>query len=249
MLDPDLFVPLPEQGRRVITHRSVRLGDVTPSGRVRLDAIARYLQDAANDDSTDADLPGRMAWVVRRTEMEIRTVPSFREDLELVTWCSGVGGRWAERRTTITGSEGGLVEASSIWVHIDADTGRPKSLQKEFFEAYGDAAQGRKVKARLVHPDLDLDDERELVSSPWPVRSVDLDLFGHVNNAISWALLEHAIHLQGGLETPSRAAIEHRDALTLADTPTLHIETGNPTTNLWLTTNQKTVTTGKYEVL
>lgn len=244
MSEPVPFVDLPDHGRRLTTHRSVRLGDVTPSGRARLDALARYLQDAANDDSTDADLPARMAWVVRRTEIEVGQPPTFREDLDLVTWCSGTGGRWAERRTSITGSDGARVEAAAIWVHIDVDTGRPKSLSPEFFDIYGKAAEGRKVKARLTHDDLP-DDQRGLTSVPWTVRSVDIDLFGHVNNAVSWALLEHAAQQNGGLPTPSRCAIEHRDALTLDDTPTLHTATTDQATNLWLTSKTgKILTTG-----
>ncbi|MFM2113860.1 MAG: hypothetical protein RL643_818, partial [Actinomycetota bacterium] len=31
----------------------MRLGDVTPKGRLRLDATARYLQDIATDDALD----------------------------------------------------------------------------------------------------------------------------------------------------------------------------------------------------
>ena len=44
---------LPESGRRFSVVRKVRLGDVTPKGRLRLDAVARYLQDIATDDSLD----------------------------------------------------------------------------------------------------------------------------------------------------------------------------------------------------
>ncbi|MFM2076244.1 MAG: hypothetical protein RJA49_134, partial [Actinomycetota bacterium] len=43
----------------------VRLGDSSPGGRARLDAIARLLQDVADDDARDAGF-GDFAWVVRR---------------------------------------------------------------------------------------------------------------------------------------------------------------------------------------
>ena len=46
----------------------MRLGDVDPSGRLRLDAIARYLQDVASDDAADAGLD--TGWVARRTLIE-----------------------------------------------------------------------------------------------------------------------------------------------------------------------------------
>jgi hypothetical protein len=51
-------VTLPPEGR-VFTHRDrVTLADVSPTGRARLDALARWLQDAAYDDAPDSGLDG-----------------------------------------------------------------------------------------------------------------------------------------------------------------------------------------------
>ena len=47
-------MPLPSAGRTFTGERIVRLGDVSPAGRLRLDAVARYLQDIATDDAVDA---------------------------------------------------------------------------------------------------------------------------------------------------------------------------------------------------
>jgi len=44
-------------GRHYATEAVVRLGDVLPSGEARLDAVARYLQDAASDDAVTAACP------------------------------------------------------------------------------------------------------------------------------------------------------------------------------------------------
>src|SRR5215217_7895312 len=60
---PMTLVPVPERGRTFTASRLTRLGDVSPGGRLRFDAIARYLQDVANDDAVDAALEGAMAWV------------------------------------------------------------------------------------------------------------------------------------------------------------------------------------------
>ncbi len=48
------MIPRPTIGRTFTGTARVRLGDVTPKGRMRLDAVARYLQDVANDDAVDA---------------------------------------------------------------------------------------------------------------------------------------------------------------------------------------------------
>ena len=80
----------------------VRLGDSSPGGRARLDAIARHLQDISDDDARAAGF-GDFTWVVRRTAIAVHAFPSYVEPLQLRTWCSGFGAAWAERRITMTG--------------------------------------------------------------------------------------------------------------------------------------------------
>ena len=90
----------PASGRMFAASRRVRLGDCSPGGRLRLDATARYLHDVSDDDTRDAGL-GQMTWVVRRTVIDVHRFPTYLEPLDLVTWCSGIGSRWAERRVDI----------------------------------------------------------------------------------------------------------------------------------------------------
>ena len=84
----------PSDGRLVERSRRVRLGDVSTNGQLRLDALARYLQDVAADDVNDAGLAG--AWVLRRLLVEIKARPEFAVDVDLATFCSGSGPRWAD---------------------------------------------------------------------------------------------------------------------------------------------------------
>src|SRR6476661_3991104 len=108
----------PDSGR--IYHHAARvgLGDVTPAGRVRLDAIARVLQDAAWADVVDSGLEDDGIWIVRRTELRVQRAPRFDEALDAATFCSGTGRLWAERRTIIDGGAGGRIEAVALWVHL-----------------------------------------------------------------------------------------------------------------------------------
>jgi acyl-ACP thioesterase len=195
----------PEAGRTFSSSRSVRLADVTPKGRTRLDAIARYLQDIGNDDAVDAIGEDASAWVVRRTTLVIERFPVFREDVTITTWASGVGSRWAERRTSIVGADGGSVEAAALWVHLDLETGRPKRLPSTFEGVYGEAAGGREISARLRHeappPALD--------RVEWPARFSDFDVLGHVNNAVYWAIVEE--HL--ALAAPLTVELEYRGGI------------------------------------
>src|SRR5579875_696279 len=109
------LVPAPEpSGRSYRGQRRVRLADVRPSGKARLDAVARWLQDVATDDVREAGARDAYAWVVRRTVLQVVARPRYEEPVELVTWCSGAGAAWAERRTTVTGEAGVLVEGVSV---------------------------------------------------------------------------------------------------------------------------------------
>jgi len=190
------LVEPPSSGRLFSSSRKVRLGDVTPKGRLRLDSLSRYLQDVANDDSRDADIPDAMWWILRRTRIVVSEPCAFDETVELTTWCSGTGSRWAERRTTAVGSNGGRIDAVAIWVAINSETGAPRRVDDGFDALYGEAAGGRRVRARSLHGDPD----GEEVSTPWPIRYTDLDLIGHVNNAIYWCAVEESMasHRTGG---------------------------------------------------
>jgi acyl-ACP thioesterase len=188
--------------RRFTAERRVRLSDVTPKGRLRLDAVARYLQDVANDDAVDGIGDDAAAWVVRRTTLAVERFPVLREELTLATWASGVGSRWAERSTSITGAEGGEILATALWVHVDLRSGRPKVLPPDFERVYGESAGGRAVSARLQHgPPPD-----GAEAAPWPVRFADFDVLGHVNNAVYWAIVEE--HLD--LHAPVTVEVEYR---------------------------------------
>jgi acyl-ACP thioesterase len=193
-----------EVGRHFSTSRRVRLGDADENRHARLDAIVRYLQDVATDDSRDAGFDPVAPWVVRRTSIEVVEPPVLDERITLTTSCGGLGSRWAERVTTIRGESGGHVDTSALWVYVDPDTGQPARLSERFLATYEEAAAGRKANARLGHgaPATDA------TSRPWPLRAADLDLFGHVNNAAVWEAVEDEVRRFEA--RVARAEVEHR---------------------------------------
>lgn len=202
--------------------RRVRLGDVDPSGRLRFDALTRYTQDVSNDDTTDAGLADDLAFVVRRTTVDTHHAGTFGEDLSIATFCGRLGKRWAERRLVVSGSAGAAYDVATLWVHIDVDSGRPRPLTDDFLGHYGEAAQGRTVTARhsLRGPDQIGGDVSRM---PWPLRSVDFDTFGHMNNAAYWAVIEEHLSHQRSVR-PTRTTIEYgagiapQDVVTIAST-------------------------------
>ena len=181
---------------------------------MRLDAIARYLQDVASDDAIDAGLSNALGWVVRRTMIRIDRPLTVGEPLSLVTFCTGTGRSWAERRTTIADQHGAAVEAVSVWVHVDPDSGRPARLGHDFAGIYGAAAAGRTVSSRLPLASVTSNATETML---WTFRRTDLDPFGHVNNAAHWAVLEQLLQS----EAASRVGVGEIDfvAPAEADTP------------------------------
>jgi acyl-ACP thioesterase len=195
----------PEHGRKFSATRRVRLGDVTPKGRMRLDAAARYLQDIAADDGHDAIGPAADPWVVRRTRFEVEQFPVLREEVEVTTWASAAGGRWAERRTSIVGERGGRIEGAALWVYVDLDTGRPKRLSDDFWQHYGESIGDETLSARLHHPNSP--DGATVIA--WTPRFADFDVLGHVNNAVYWAIVEEHVDVKA----PVSLEVEFRGGL------------------------------------
>jgi hypothetical protein len=134
-------------------------------GRVRLDAVARFLQDAAIDDvqETGWGAPEHL-WVVRRIRVDV-LAPLLRDrELEITTWCSGVAAIAAGRRWSVAGDESGRIEVDSVWIHLGPDQ-RPGRIGD--FGPYAGSAAGRTVSTKLLLPAPPEDATR----TPWALLS------------------------------------------------------------------------------
>ena len=210
------MVGRPPEGRTFSGSRRVRLGDCSPGGRLRLDAIARYLQDLSDDDTRDAGL-AQMTWVVRRTVVDVHEFPTYLEPLDMVTWCSGIGSRWAERRVDIrsagggagSGSGSGSISSATLWVHLDPDSLRATPPTDVFTQTFEASTGGRSISSRLTlaapPPGLQL--------TPWSLRFTDFDVMDHVNNAIALVLVEDVLARRRDLRAPLRVEVEYRSPI------------------------------------
>lgn len=199
------LVQPPDHGRVFTEPARPGLADCAPTGRVRLDSLARFTQDIAFADAVDAGLSETAQWVVRRTRMRVERFPRFGQPLDLATFCSGLGRMWAERRTSIASTDGGRAEVVSLWVHLDPLTGRPTPLRDDELAMWGETAGGRKVNARLRHPGPDTAHD----TFPWRFRGTECDLAGHINNAAYFLPLEEEL-IQGDDPSSLDVEIEYR---------------------------------------
>jgi acyl-ACP thioesterase len=202
----ELVAP-PACGRMFAEHARPGLADCAPSGRVRLDALARFTQDIAFADAVQAGHSETARWVVRRTRMRVERFPRFGQPLALTTFCSGLGRMWAERRTSIVaeGEGGGRVEVVSLWVHLDPLSGRPTPLTEGEVAVWGESTSERRVTARLHHPGPEGAHE----GFPWHFRAAECDMAGHINNAAYFQPLEEEL-LRGEDPVSIDVEIEYR---------------------------------------
>lgn len=262
MADDDIeMVPLPEKGRIYRARRRVRLGDAARSQRLRLDACARYLQDVGNDDTEESGLdaatgPSGGVWVVRRSVVDVVRPPRWGEWLDMATWCSGLGGRWAGRRMAMVGERGGRVEIDTLWVHLRPDTLAPARLPEAFLDIYAEAAAGRKVTARhvLAPPPADA---AGLERVPWTLRVVDYDVMNHVNNAAYWSAVEEVLALGAATgvdlrprdDRPVRAIMEYGPGIAVGAPVELLVAHHTDRVDLWFTVDGATQATARVAAL
>jgi acyl-ACP thioesterase len=193
----DELVPVPVEGRVFGLDFRAGLGDCAPSGRIRLDALARWLQDVAYGDVDDAGLADAAVWVLRRTRIHVHRWPRFGERMRVRTFCSGIGRMWAERRTTVapvdvvpeTDGSAGYIETVALWVHLDPVTRMPSVLTEREIEIYGGTGAQRRVRSRLRHPKPD----QVQRTDAWLFRQADMDIADHINNAAYWTPVEEEL--------------------------------------------------------
>jgi len=181
-------------------------------GRVRLDAVARFLQDVAIDDvqETGWGMPLHL-WFVRCIRVDVLAPLLDDRQLELTTWCSGMAAIAAGRRWSVKGDRGGRIEVDSVWIHLGPDQ-RPARL--EDFGVYEEATAGRRVSTKLELPDPPADASR----SPFALRSTDVDLHGHVNNAVYWQAVEECLARSTlDVRQPLVARLDYRHPIDLGD--------------------------------
>lgn len=120
---------------------TIRASETGPTGKVRVDSIANYLQEIAgnhasvlNFDVTDLQ-KNEMTWVLHQLHLKMERMPDWRETVQIETWPSS-GDRLRTYRdyriTDFDNSEIGV--ALSYWVIMNMKTRRPIRIPKEIID-------------------------------------------------------------------------------------------------------------------
>ena len=181
--------------RQFQLNRRVALADTDPSGRLRLDACARYLQDVAAFDAIDADISQIGNWVLRENNISIASFPTYGQAVNSKTYLTGSGRAWVERTSVISDVSSGatLISAQAIWVLTNLTTGAPASVPERLYEIYGPLALKRRISIRNTRPQKAPDHATKI---NWQIRYSDQDILSHLNNATYLEVVEEVAYRQ-----------------------------------------------------
>ncbi|GAA1479759.1 acyl-[acyl-carrier-protein] thioesterase [Gordonia sinesedis] len=200
----------------------VRTGDVDQDMRVRLDAVARYLQDIANDNIEATEFGDTDPfWIVRRTVIDVIRPFTWPAEITAQRWCGALSTRWTNMRVRLTAEHEtnrfnpterapGLIETEAFWINVN-EQGMPSRLTDEAFEMLSSMTDEHRLRWKSMNPEkAPAAADTALPDREHVLRSTDFDPFKHLNNAayleaIEDELLEHTDLVDG----PHRAVIEY----------------------------------------
>ncbi|HEM48580.1 MAG TPA: hypothetical protein ENO27_00075 [Caldithrix sp.] len=171
----------------------VRAYEVGPNGRLTLQSIFNYLQEAAGNHSyelgvsVDKLFKQNLTWVLSRVHLRVNSYPFWKQSVTIETWPADKDSYYAIRDFRILDENGiEIGQATSSWMMLDLIKRKP-ILIPEYIEEMKNTDQGRALNDRFEKlPKLERIDSEKLFN----VRLSDLDLNQHVNsvNYIEWAL-------------------------------------------------------------
>ena len=178
----------------------VRHSEVDASGRLKLRALADYLQEAAARHAAHIgvgvdDLACRnLLWVLSRIVIIIENFPGPAEQINVETWPRSPEKLFAMREFVVHGKNGlPVCRASSAWLLIDAKNFRPKKI-----ETLGSVIPRNEGNPFLVKTLAKLEPVESTKMFTQQIRPSAIDINGHLNNAEYFALAQDALAAKNG---------------------------------------------------
>ncbi|MBF6332472.1 acyl-[acyl-carrier-protein] thioesterase [Nocardia transvalensis] len=227
------LAPVPATGHIFDVERRLGTADMDEHQYLRIDGIARHLQEAGVDHLVHAGaMDSHPHWIVRRTVIDVLRPVEWPAQLRVRRWCSGLSSRWLAMRVRIDADNGGLIETEGFWIHMNKDTMSPSRLADQFFALMATTATDQRLRWKqwLTDP------LPTTPATPFPLRRTDIDHFQHVTNTAYWhAVHEHAATAPDLTAGPHRYVLEYNKPIRFGEPLTLHTTRTPDTLTLWFT--------------
>jgi acyl-ACP thioesterase len=209
----------PQAGYVYRTSWPVPTGDIGADLQLRLDGVARYIQEVGAENLLDAgEAEEHPHWLVQRTVIDVVEPIEWPNEVSFSRWCSALSTRWCTMRVDLVGAQGGRIETEGFWIAINEKTLTPQRVSDSLIEKFASTTSEHRLKWRpwLSNPS-DVD-----VLAPFALRRTDIDVFEHVTNTAYW----HAMHevmaaVPDVCRAPYRAVVEYRRPIQYGEEVTL----------------------------
>ncbi|WP_370329275.1 acyl-[acyl-carrier-protein] thioesterase [Mycolicibacterium hippocampi] len=199
---------MPETGYVYRTSWPVATGDLDGNLHLRLDGVARYIQEVGAENLVDAgEAEDHPHWLVQRTVIDVIEPIEFPNDITFSRWCSALSSRWCTMRVDLVGSDGGRIETEGFWIAINSKTLTPQRVSDTLIERFASTTDVHRLKWRPWLENPGNPDQ----TMAFPLRRTDIDIFEHVTNTAYWHAVHEVIALVPDVCTPPyRTVIEYR---------------------------------------
>ena len=216
---------LPESGYVYRTGWRVATGDIGGDLQLRLDSVARYIQEVGAENLVDAgEAEEHPHWLVQRTVVDVIEPIAFPNEVSFSRWCSALSSRWCTMRVDLVGSDGGRIETAGFWIAINAKTLTPQRVTDTLIERFASTTTEHRLRWRPWLQDPAGPDE----AMPFTLRRTDIDLFEHVTNTAYWHAIHEVMALVPQVCTPPyRAVVEYRRPIKYGEDVTIRWQVGD----------------------
>lgn len=165
---------------------NVRYSECGPDNQIKLASIVNYFQDCTTENSESIGVghdflrERKRAWLLNFWQIEIIRRPKTGERIEVSTWATGFQGVMGPRDFKMNTSDGQeLVQAHSLWVYVDTETGRPVKPTEEDISPYtvGEPLPMEQISRKIKVP------EGCMEVDTFPVYQYHIDTNKHMNNS------------------------------------------------------------------
>lgn len=212
----------------------IRYSETDLDQKLTLVSLVDYFQDCSTFQSEACGhgisylREQNRVWMVLSWQIEILRRPSLGEKVISRTWPYGFKAFYGYRNFALLDESGQyLAKANSIWVFMDARTGKPHKVLPENVSGYG---LGEKLDMEYAPRKIQVPAENER-REPFTVCRHHLDSNLHVNNGQYIDMAQE--YLPAGFE-PERLLVEYRQQARLGDriVPLVHRDVDEITVSL-----------------